>query len=143
MINKLTKNRLPLDNHKNIELAQKDTKDDIDMIIGYCNASTLDGYVMSGNAIDRPPFAKDENGNIEYKGSHSNMSQGLFTIIGDSNVVDNMTSFNTASREVMKTAQVIPATTFGQLQSAFQSIRFVFHWFKSICDRFKVPCQPV
>jgi hypothetical protein len=73
-LNKLINNKLPLDNYKNIKLAQKNTKDDIDMIIGYCNASTLDGYIMSGNAIDRPPFAKDENGNIEYKGSYSNMS---------------------------------------------------------------------
>ena len=51
------------------------------------------------------------------------MSQSLFTIIGDSNVVDNMTSFNTASREAMKSAQVIPVTTLGQLPEAFQSIR--------------------
>ena len=49
----------------------------------------------------------------------------LFTLIGDSNAVDNMTSFNTASREVMRGAQVIPSPGLSKLSEAFQAIRFV------------------
>ena len=53
------------------------------------------------------------------------MSSMLFTLIGDSNAVDNMTSFNTASREVMRGAQVIPSPGLSKLSEAFQAIRFV------------------
>ena len=49
----------------------------------------------------------------------------MFSIVGDSNVVDNMTSFNTASREVMKSAQVIPCPVLNKIPEAFQVIRFV------------------
>lgn len=49
----------------------------------------------------------------------------MFTLIGDSNAVDNMTSFNTASREVMKGAQVIPCPTLSKIPEAFAAIRSV------------------
>ena len=51
------------------------------------------------------------------------MSSMVFTVIGDSNVVDNMTSFNTASREVMKGAQVITCPILSKLSEAFMTIR--------------------
>ena len=51
------------------------------------------------------------------------MSSAVFTVIGDSNVVDNMTTFNTASREVMKGAQVIACPVFSKLSEAFMSVR--------------------
>ena len=47
----------------------------------------------------------------------------VFSVIGDSNVVDNMTTFNTASREVMKGAQVIPCPDMSKISDAFQSVR--------------------
>ena len=55
------------------------------------------------------------------------MASTLFTLIGDSNAVDNMTSFNTASREVMKGAQVIPCPILSKISEAISSIRFVLN----------------
>ena len=48
-----------------------------------------------------------------------------FSIIGDGNVVDNMTSFNTASRDIMKKARVINCPALSKICEAFQSVRFV------------------
>ena len=47
----------------------------------------------------------------------------MFSIVGDSNVVDNMTSFNTASREVMKSAQVIDYLGVDSIDTALQQVR--------------------
>ena len=47
----------------------------------------------------------------------------LFTIIGDSNVRDNMTALNIASREVMKRAQIISCPPLSGLGSSFSEIR--------------------
>ena len=47
----------------------------------------------------------------------------LFSIIGDGNVRRNMTGLNIASRETMKTAQVIDYVAPGSLDNAFKEIR--------------------
>ena len=47
----------------------------------------------------------------------------MFSVIGDANVVDHMTSFNMASREVMKRMEVIPCPSLEKVNEAFQSIR--------------------
>ena len=47
----------------------------------------------------------------------------LFTVIGDSNIRDNMTSLNMASREVMKHAQVLNCPQLSGLGSVFSEIR--------------------
>ena len=47
----------------------------------------------------------------------------MFSVIGDANVVDHMTSFNMASREVMKRTEVIPCPSLDKVNEAFQSIR--------------------
>ena len=47
----------------------------------------------------------------------------LFTVLGDSNVRDNMTALNMASREVMKKAQIIPCPSMSSLGSALSGIR--------------------
>ena len=49
----------------------------------------------------------------------------MFSIIGDSNVIDNMTSFNMASREVMQKAQVITCQPLENLDTSLLEIRFV------------------
>ena len=49
----------------------------------------------------------------------------MFSIIGGSNVVDNMTSFNTTSRDIMRKAQVIPCPALEKIVEAFQAIRLV------------------
>ena len=49
----------------------------------------------------------------------------MFSVIGDANVVDHMTSFNMASREVMKRTEVIPCPSLDKVNEAFQSIRLV------------------
>ena len=47
----------------------------------------------------------------------------LFTIVGDSNVRDNMTMLNMASREVMKSAQIIDYIGNGSISVALQEVR--------------------
>ena len=47
----------------------------------------------------------------------------VFTVIGDSNVRDHMTTMNMASREVMKKAQVIASPSLNNLAAAFLEIR--------------------
>ena len=53
------------------------------------------------------------------------MSSRVFSIIGDRNVLDNMTSYNTASREVMQSAQIINCPALSELANAFLEIRLV------------------
>ena len=55
----------------------------------------------------------------------------MFSIIGDSNVVDNMTSFNTASRDVMQRAQVLDCPGLNDLATVLQEIRY-YLFFKSV-----------
>lgn len=50
------------------------------------------------------------------------MTAHLFSIIGDGNVLRNMTGLNMASREVMKSAQVIDCTKI-TVEEAFQQVR--------------------
>ena len=47
----------------------------------------------------------------------------VFTVIGDANVRDNMTTLNMASRESMKKAQVIDYLGVAPFESALQEIR--------------------
>ena len=47
----------------------------------------------------------------------------MFSIIGDGNVRRNMTGLNVASRECMKSAQVIDYVAPGSLDDAFKEIR--------------------
>ena len=47
----------------------------------------------------------------------------LFTIVGDANVRRNMTGLNIASREVMKTAQVVACDSLSTLDSALIEVR--------------------
>ena len=47
----------------------------------------------------------------------------VFTIIGDANVKDNMTSLNIASREVMKRAQVLSCLPLSRLSEGFAYVR--------------------
>ena len=47
----------------------------------------------------------------------------LFSIIGDSNIRRNMTGLNIASRDSMKTAQVISCPPLSELESALASVR--------------------
>ena len=47
----------------------------------------------------------------------------LFTIIGDANVRRNMTGLNMASREVMKTAQIVDCDSMASLDSALTEVR--------------------
>ena len=47
----------------------------------------------------------------------------LYTIIGDSNVRRNMTGLNMASREVMKTAEIIDCTLMSTLDASLNSVR--------------------
>ena len=47
----------------------------------------------------------------------------LFSIIGDSNIRRNMTGLNIASRDSMKTAQVIDCASLIALDAAFQEVR--------------------
>ena len=55
---------------------------------------------------------------------HSEMSVSrLFTIIGDANVRRNMTGLNMASREVMKTAQIVDCDSMASLDSALTEVR--------------------
>ena len=47
----------------------------------------------------------------------------LFTVIGDSNVRDNMTSLNMASREMMRHAQLIACPSLSGLGTALAEVR--------------------
>ena len=47
----------------------------------------------------------------------------VFSIIGDANVRRNMTGLNIASREVMKTAQVIDCVLMSTLDTALKEVR--------------------
>ena len=47
----------------------------------------------------------------------------LFSVIGDTNVLQNMTTLNMASRESMKKAQVIPCPPLSEFESSLSSIR--------------------
>ena len=47
----------------------------------------------------------------------------LFSVLGDSNVIQNMTTLNMASRESMKKAQLITCPASKDLPSAFEQIR--------------------
>ena len=47
----------------------------------------------------------------------------LFSVLGDSNVIQNMTTLNMASRESMKKAQVIDHVVPGSFDQAFKEIR--------------------
>ena len=47
----------------------------------------------------------------------------MFSLIGDRNVLDHMTTFNIASRENMKSAQVIRCPILTELPKAFQEVR--------------------
>ena len=47
----------------------------------------------------------------------------LFTIIGDANVRRNMTALNIASRETMKSAQIVDFNGEGSFDSALASVR--------------------
>ena len=60
------------------------------------------------------------------------MSSGPFSIIGDSNVVDNMTTFNTQIRDLMKKAQVIRCPALSKLCEAFNEIRYCRSFHHSI-----------
>ena len=51
------------------------------------------------------------------------MSGHLFTMIGDANVRRNMTGLNIASREVMKSAQVIDCASPATLDAAQNDVR--------------------
>ena len=53
------------------------------------------------------------------------MAARMFSVIGDRNVLDHMTSFNIASRENMKSAQVIRCPILNEASNAFQEVRFV------------------
>ena len=48
----------------------------------------------------------------------------VFTIIGDSNVRDNMTTMNMASRETMRGAQIIPSPQLKDLAASLKEIRY-------------------
>ena len=50
-------------------------------------------------------------------------STWLFSIVGDSNVRRNMTSLNIASREAMKSAEVIDCNAITSLDAALSSVR--------------------
>ena len=56
------------------------------------------------------------------RSSRSKMSR-LFSIIGDSNIRRNMTGLNVASRESMKTAQIIDCTTLPNIDNSFHEVR--------------------
>ena len=62
----------------------------------------------------------------------------MFSVIGDANVVDHMTSFNMASREVMKRTEVIPCPSLEKVNEAFLSIRFgdFYLWRDLLCSDF-------
>ena len=47
----------------------------------------------------------------------------LFSVVGDSNVRRNWTGLNTASRETMKTAQVIDCEALGNFEAALNEVR--------------------
>ena len=47
----------------------------------------------------------------------------LFSIVGDSNVRRNMTGLNIASREAMKSAQVIDCELISSLEAALAEVR--------------------
>ena len=47
----------------------------------------------------------------------------IFSIIGDQNVRWNMTGLNVASREIMKTAQVIDCSTLATLEAALNEVK--------------------
>ena len=47
----------------------------------------------------------------------------LFTIIGDQNVRRNMTGLNVASREVMKSAQVLDCSSMTDMDSRLNEVR--------------------
>ena len=47
----------------------------------------------------------------------------LFSIVGDSNVRRNMTGLNIASREAMKSAQVIDCETMASFEAALAGVR--------------------
>ena len=51
------------------------------------------------------------------------MSLRLFTIIGDANVWRNLTGLNIASRESMKSAQVLDCVSFSKLDVALNDVR--------------------
>lgn len=51
------------------------------------------------------------------------MSSRLFTIIGDANVRRNMTGLNIASRESMKSAQVLDCISFSELDVSLNDVR--------------------
>ena len=50
-----------------------------------------------------------------------------FSIIGDRNVRDHMTSLNIASRDAMKTAQILACPSLANLGVVFSEIRFDHH----------------
>ena len=47
----------------------------------------------------------------------------LFSVVGDSNVRRNMTGLNTASREAMKSAQVIDCESLAAFEAALTEVR--------------------
>ena len=47
----------------------------------------------------------------------------LFSIIGDANVRRNMTGLNIASRESMKSAQILDCSSMSELDTALQDVR--------------------
>ena len=50
-------------------------------------------------------------------------SHRLFSIVGDANVLRNMTSLNVASRVSMKSAQIIDCTQICNLEAALSEVR--------------------
>ena len=51
------------------------------------------------------------------------MSSGLYTIIGDANVRRNMTGLNVASREAMKSAQIVDFLGLTPIDQALLEVR--------------------
>ena len=55
--------------------------------------------------------------------SHPGFAMWVFTIVGDANVRDNMTTLNMSSREVMRKAQVLTCPPLSDLSSVLKEIR--------------------
>ena len=60
-------------------------------------------------------------------------SDRIFSIIGDANVKRNMTQLNVASREAMKSAQVIECISLSTLDAALQEVRVLRPTSRTVC----------
>ena len=54
----------------------------------------------------------------------------VFSVVGDDNVRDNMTSLNMSSREIMRAAQIITCQPLATLAASLLEIRLEFFTFK-------------